>query len=154
MAMRLRSHLKNQRENDVTQTPLPAMSAGAKRILINRSISDTHKAMCGSGALKLRRAFIATGTWLPVAHLQGTQLVEPPPEDSQVKVQHFHDYVYSERVNRQTIEVRRKEIVGEERERLAIEKRRQSHRRLSGWAKELSYSSWIKKGSQLLPLVR
>jgi hypothetical protein len=55
MAMRLRSHLKNQREHDVTQTPLPAMSAGAKRIL-------THKAMCGSGALKLRRAFIATGT--------------------------------------------------------------------------------------------
>jgi hypothetical protein len=59
MKMRSRKHLKNQRGNNVTPTALPAMSAGDKRILITRSISETHKAMCGSGALKLRRAFIA-----------------------------------------------------------------------------------------------
>lgn len=101
------------------------MSAKDKRILITESISETHKAMCSSGALKLRRAFIATGTWMPVAHLRNDN-IDTPQEDSEVKVQHFDD----------------------------IERRRQNIITLSRWSKEVAYSSWIERESKILPSIK
>ena len=43
-----------------------------KRVLITKIVADTHERLALSGAFE--RAFIATGTWLPVDHSADTQV--------------------------------------------------------------------------------
>lgn len=45
------------------------MTAQEKRVLITRAVADVHERLAKSGAF--RRAFIATGTWLPPDELSG-----------------------------------------------------------------------------------
>ena len=153
MTKRLRRYLTNQRESNLIPSALRAMSAKDKRILIAMSISETHQHMCSSGSLKLKRAFIATGTWMPVAHLINNN-IEEPEEDGEVKVQHFDDYVYRQRVNRETVQVRMDDIEEEKRERLTVERRQKNLVRLFRWSRDVTYSSWIDKGSTILPCVK
>lgn len=70
-----------------------------KRILVTKAIGDIHEKMAKSG--QFERAFIATGTLLPVNHLiRHSDAVDSelniPTEEAKVKLQHFEEYNYSD----------------------------------------------------------
>jgi len=66
-----------------------------KRILITKALGDCHEKLTASGCYW--RAFIATGTWMPIWHLlkdeDGIQIGPcNVPEDAQVSLQHLSEY--------------------------------------------------------------
>jgi hypothetical protein len=77
-----------------------AMTPREKRILITKTIGSIHEKLAKTDLFQ--RAFVATGTLLPVKHLMrnesgaiGNCSIVSPEEESMVKLQHFPEYKYS-----------------------------------------------------------
>ena len=58
--------MRRMRAARVDVRPEP-MTADEKRILITKAVANTHELLWSTD--KFHRAFIATGTWMPVQHL-------------------------------------------------------------------------------------
>ena len=123
-----------------------------KRIIITKAVGDCHARLTHYLNKTYFRAFIATGTWLPVSHLTGIEAAGPSaadsearpsvqtqgpaavPQESQVSIQHFKNYFYTERVTREKVlaaknesaESRQSELMEREQRMQAIREGRQA----------------------------
>ena len=82
--------LRRMREAGPGVRPEP-MTAAEKRILITKAIGDAHERVWGTD--KFYRAFIATGTWMPVRHL--VPHIDTPTQGlllSHTHTHHTHTY--------------------------------------------------------------
>ena len=75
--------MKRLRECEAGKTPRP-LTTREKRILITKIIADKHEQVLASGGCE--RAFIATGTWMPIDHSR----------DHEVELQGCPEYKYAE----------------------------------------------------------
>ena len=149
---RLSDHLKKGKAEGKPPSTLPSMSPKEKRTLITHVVSETHQKVCSSDRLK--RAFIATGTWLPVAYINNP-LDEEPEENSQVCMQHLKKtYIYNNQIKREDVKKRMKELEIEENEKVKSRERQIVADELSIWAKQLTFSTWIQKGNNVFPLLK
>jgi hypothetical protein len=96
---RMTKSLMEARKTDQNAIVEP-MTPREKRILITRAIGNLHEKLAKTDLFQ--RAFVATGTLLPVNHLTRNESgalvnssIDSPEEESQVKLQHFPDYKYS-----------------------------------------------------------
>jgi hypothetical protein len=94
----------------VSKSDLPAkLTAREKRILITDVVAATHKRLAGLNTAY--RAFIATGTWLP---LSGSK-------NKEVELQGVPTYKYSDQVTLATVQAHRHTLAGEEKEAQRIQ---------------------------------
>ena len=75
--------MKRLRECEDGKAPRP-LSTREKRILITKIVADTHEVVLASGGCE--RAFIATGTWMPIDHSR----------DHEVELQGCEEYKYTD----------------------------------------------------------
>ena len=101
-------------DNGIT---IKALTPREKRILITRAVGDCHAKLTHYLCKTYERAFIATGTWMPVYHLldaicnytvsnPGAVVALGPsaiPEENQVLLQHLKKYNYVERCNKEKV---------------------------------------------------
>ena len=84
--------MEQLRRGGQSSLKLPAMM---KRIIITKAVADTHEFLARNGGFK--RAFTATGTWLPIDH----------SADDEVSLQGV-DFVYKDICTSEAIENQKK----------------------------------------------
>ena len=80
------------------------MTNAERRILITKSVANTHDRLWRTGMFK--RVFIATGTWLPIDHLildMSYQGVQKGKADLEVSLQGLPEYDYKELITRSVV---------------------------------------------------
>ncbi len=117
-----------------------------KRILITKSVADCHDKL--ARRQKFERAFVATGTYLPVDHVYGTTSAK---QDHEVTLQGLEkDYNYQTVCTAVAIKAKIKEIKEqEESEKKAKEKTLKQKQERDAMSKE-HYDQLTLRGSELL----
>ena len=129
-----------------------ALTPREKQIIITKAIGDCHARLTDYLNKTYFRAFIATGTWLPISHLSGIEAEGPSveslearlsvqtegpavvPEELHVSIQHFKKYSYPERITREkvlaavkeAVELRQCKLMEKEQQMRAIREGRQA----------------------------
>lgn len=137
---------------DITATISP-LSPREKRIIICLSIAETHEELAKSGMFY--RAFIATGTWLPITPLivDAVNNYTVPEEWKQVSLQHLPDYDYPTTCKRQAVLdfVKKQESEQQQEKLQAIEhKRRKAEETKQAWE---ALGQWLDRGERILEKV-
>ena len=134
--------MEQLRKGGQSSLKLPAMM---KRIIITKAVADTHEFLARNGGFK--RAFIATGTWLPMDH----------SADDEVSLQGV-DFVYKDICTSEAIEIYKKKLESLKAEKEAEEQKKakiasdkvKSLSALFAHAQKLSEVIW----SEMLSLAR
>ena len=146
----LRDHIAQASDNDGNQAPVPTMSARDKRILITKAVSKAHKEICATP--NVERAFVATGTWLPIPHFIDRDH-EVTEESQMVNIQHLDDYNYAQEVTFDKIMRRKDEILKSIVEKDVRKQRMINVGNLQTWASSLTFGKWIAEGHKFLPVL-
>jgi hypothetical protein len=94
--------LEQAKRDGVEFDPASAMFISEKRILITKVVADTHERLAKANVFK--RAFIATGTYMPIEHLLAADGGQNSPVDKEVLLQGMEkEYVYAEQCPRSEI---------------------------------------------------
>eukprot|EP00956_Cyclotella_meneghiniana_P020812 scaffold37180_cov23-Cyclotella_meneghiniana.AAC.2 len=161
MLKRLRATMTSLNMN----TDAMKLTPKEKRILITHAVGTIHEKLCKSDAFK--RAFHATGTWLPINHLirdestlqnatVNNATVNPTDADKSVDIQHFKEYKYTEKITPEAVyaaidkAAADRAVAEAEARRVAAKKEAYYHRRTLNYSPSLKnlqscYLSW--KGS-------
>ena len=109
------------------------MTAAERRILITKSVANTHDRLWKTGAFK--RAFIATGTWLPIDHLvldMSYAGAQTGKTDAEVFLQGLPEYDYKNLVTRSVVY----DVIRKQKEESAAESKRQEDALAAATAEE------------------
>ena len=151
MLRRLKEKM-NALDSDVNVMKL---SPAEKRILITHAIGTIHEKVCNSDAFK--RAFHATGTWLPITHLirddsssVNASTNSPTEVEKLVKIQHFSEYKYTEKITLHAVHEAIDKAAAEKAVADAEERRLLAQREAIEDAEKLEMQPYINKASKLL----
>lgn len=142
--------LREARAGGDTTATISPLSPRDKRIIICKSIADTHEELAKSGMFY--RAFIATGTWLPISPLiEDAGINHSVPEEwKQVSLQHLPDYDYPTMCKRQAVfDFKTKQEREQQQEKLQAmeDKKRREEEIKQAWE---ALGQWLEKGERVL----
>eukprot|EP00986_Skeletonema_menzelii_P014343 scaffold9453_cov75-Skeletonema_menzelii.AAC.1 len=123
-----------------------------KRVIITKAIGDCHAKLTSPGCKTYWRAFIATGSWMPVYHMfEDATSNEVPVEETQVSLQHLPDYDYKKRCSNEKVADAVK-VMREEKDNAAVAERARLKKIADGLALEIASTQvFVDKADGLMP---
>ena len=146
--------LQGKRNSGDANATISPLSSRDKRIIICKSISDTHEELARYGTFY--RAFVATATLISVTPLIASPDSEftTPEEWSQVSIQHLPDYDYTTMCNRQAVMDFRQDKKKYQ-EELKLKEAKEEERRKEEAKKEWgALGCWSESGDNILSHIK
>jgi hypothetical protein len=95
-----------QAAEEAAQVVIRSLTPREKRVIITKAIGDCHAKLTSPESKTYWRAFIATGSWMPVYHMFEDATLrsnEVPVEETQVSLQHLPNYDYKKRCSEEKV---------------------------------------------------